>query len=121
MFTNKKIILAAAIAAQGVLASNLLWFEDDTQENEYDPSLEADDADMTEAEREHEGRMLKKKERTDPEQIFYFHGSNDIYKTKPRGEKLKDLWGQLVPDENVSVEPNPYWYAKFPEFFTQRA
>ena len=66
MFTNKKIILAAAIAAQGVLASNLLWFEDDTEDYGYDPSLEADDADMTEAEREHEGRMLKKKERKDP-------------------------------------------------------
>ena len=34
MFTNKKIILAATIAAQMALASNLLWFEDDNDETE---------------------------------------------------------------------------------------
>merc|ERR1712165_186912 len=59
MFTNKKLILAAAVAAQCALASNLLWFEDDNEESGYDAAIEGDDADMTEAELEHERRMLK--------------------------------------------------------------
>ena len=120
MFTNKKLILAAAIAAQSVLASNLLWFEDDTEEQGYDPSLEGDDADMTEAELEDDRRMLKAKTR--PEQRGFFRGNNANYKNQSREEKMEDLWSMLVPDgDSTDVEPNPYWYAKFPEFFTQKA
>ena len=121
MFTNKKLILAATVAAQSVLASNLLWFDDENEDNGYDPSLEGDDADLTEAEIDHDRRMLGK-DRHDPNKRFYFHGSNNIYKESTRYEKMEDLWDQLVPDEDSSdVEPNPYWYAKFPEFFTQKA
>ena len=120
MFTNKRLILAAVIAAQSVLASNLLWFEDDTEEQGYDPSLEGDDADMTEAEIEDDRRMLKAKTR--PEQRGFFRGNNANYKNQTREEKMEDLWSMLVPDEDsTDVEPNPYWYAKFPDFFTQRA
>jgi len=120
MFTNKKLILAAAVAAQCALASNLLWFEDDNEESGYDAAIEGDDADMTEAELEHERRMLK--DRNDPEKRGYFRGNNNVYKTSSRQEKMEDLWDMLVPDEDsTDVEPNPYWYAKFPEFFTQKA
>jgi hypothetical protein len=120
MFTNKKLILAAAIAAQSVLASNLLWFEDDTEEQSYDPSFEGDDADMTKAEREDDRRMLKAKTR--PEQKGFFRGNNANYKNQSREDKMEDLWSMLVPDgDSTGVEPNPYWYAKFPEFFTQKA
>jgi hypothetical protein len=120
MFTNKKLILAAAIAAQSVLASNLLWFEDDTGEQSYDPSFEGDDADMTEAEREDDRRILKAKTR--PEQKGFFRGNNANYKKQSREDKMEDLWSMLVPNgDSTGVEPNPYWYAKFPEFFTQKA
>jgi len=51
MFTNKKLILAATVAAQCALASNLLWFEDDNDETQEDLSWEGDDADMTEEEK----------------------------------------------------------------------
>jgi hypothetical protein len=46
MFFNKKLILAAIVAANVALASDLLWFEEDPED---DPE-EADDADMDEAE-----------------------------------------------------------------------
>merc|ERR1712165_666705 len=77
MFTNKKLILAAAVAAQCALASNLLWFEDDNEETEYDAAIEGDDADMTEAELEHERRMLK--DRNDPEKRGYFRGNYNVF------------------------------------------
>ena len=47
MFTSKKIIVAATVAAQFVLASDLLWFEDDPVEDPLDAMLEEDDADLT--------------------------------------------------------------------------
>ena len=67
MFTNKKIILAAIIAAQSVLASDLLWFEDESEAQSYDPSLEDDDYEMAEADNEDDRRMLMNKHRDRPE------------------------------------------------------
>ena len=92
MFTNKRLILAATVAIQSVLASNLLWFEDDNGENGYDPSLEGDDADLTEEEIEHTRRMLGRN-RTDPSKPHYFAGCNNVYKQSTRQSKMKDLWG----------------------------
>ena len=51
MLTNKKLILAATVAAQCALASNLLWFEDDNDDANEDLSWQEDDADMTEEEK----------------------------------------------------------------------
>ena len=47
MFTSKKIILAATLASQFVLASDLLWFDDDPVDDPLDAMLEEDDADLT--------------------------------------------------------------------------
>ena len=106
MFTNKKIILAAIIAAQSVLASDLLWFEDESETQSYDPSLEDDDYEMAEADNEDDRRMLMNKHRDRPEQRGYFSSRNEKYKNLTRYEKMEDLWGMLVPDADSSeVEP----------------
>ena len=89
MFTNKKFIIAAIIAAQSVMASNLLWFEDESEEPQsYDPdqSLEDDDYEMAEAEDEDEDerRMLMKKNIDDPEQRGYFSNRNKKYQNLTR-------------------------------------
>ena len=73
MFTNKKLILAATVAAQAVLASDLLWFEENAEDQEA-AQLEGDDADLTEAEREEELRMLK--QTNDPTIRGYFRSGN---------------------------------------------
>jgi hypothetical protein len=74
------------------LASDLLWFEEEADDPEEAALLEGDDADLTEAEREEELRMLGR-DRHDPNKRFYFHGSNGIYSNASRQEKMKALWG----------------------------
>ena len=84
MFTNKKIIIAAIIAAQSVLASDLLWFEDESDEpKSYDPSLEDNDYEMAEAEDEDDRRMLMNKNKN-PEERGYFSSRNKNYQNLTR-------------------------------------
>jgi hypothetical protein len=63
------------------LASNLLWFEDD-QDDPEDALLEGDDADMDDAEREEERRMLKGCR--GPDRRCWFRGGNAVYKEASR-------------------------------------
>jgi hypothetical protein len=64
------------------LASDLLWFEEDAEDPEEAALLEGDDADLTEAEREEELRMLK--DVNDPSRRGYFRGGNALYKNATR-------------------------------------
>ena len=92
MFTSKKIIVAATVATQFVLASDLLWFEEDPVEDPLDAMLEEDDADLTQAEIEDERRMLAAKPVTDPAKEGYFRGRNSSYKTASKEAKMEALW-----------------------------
>ena len=76
---------------------------------------------MTEEEKQEENRRFLFKEKNDPNKIGYFRDKNPNYAKASKEDKMKALWGQLVPNgDSTGVEPNPYWYAKFPEFFTQK-
>ena len=75
MFTSKKIIVAATVAAQFVLSSNLLWFDDDPLDNPKDARLDEDDIDLTQAEIEDERRMLETIH--NPSKQGFFGGIND--------------------------------------------
>jgi hypothetical protein len=65
------------------LASDLLWFEEDAEDPEEAALLEGDDADLTEAEREEELRMLGR-DINDPTRRGYFGGWNGVYKNARR-------------------------------------
>ena len=93
MFTSKRIILAAIVAAQFVVASDLLWFDDDPIEDPLDAMLEGDDADLTKAELEEERRMLAATPVTDPADIGFFRGRNSSYSAATKEAKLAALWG----------------------------
>jgi hypothetical protein len=72
------------------LASDLLWFEDD-QDDPEEAAMEGDDADLTEAEREEDLRMLR--DRTDPDRRGYFRGNNSNYAKASKEGKMAALWG----------------------------
>ena len=76
MFTSKKLILVATLAAQFAFASNLLWIDDDPIDDPLDAMLEEDDGDLTQAEIEEERRMLAAKPVDDPAKKGFFRGNN---------------------------------------------
>ena len=54
-----------------------------------------------------------------PEDEGWFKG--DIYQAKSRQEKMKDLWGILVPDEDEDEDPMEIYWAEYPSQWTQKA
>jgi len=140
MFT-KALILAFGVATQMAYAQQELEFLLDPNNRELsdeeldrdfvdeydrrvllgeDPSLFEVDGPITDgtpSELRREQRLANKA--TNPQDRGYF--KSDKYQAKNRKDKMKDLWGILVPDENDVQEPMELYWTNYPDQWTQKA
>ena len=52
-----------------------------------------------------------------PEDLTWF--LSEVYQSKPRQDKMQDLWRMIVPDPHVSEAPIDFHWAEWPTIFTQ--
>ena len=93
--------------------------DDEKDDPDADEDASTDEAEKSEDEVEEVKENWANKAKG-PWQNMWFR--SDQYSESCRKAKMEDMWGRLVPDPSTNdVEPNPYWYAKHPNFFTQNA